>query len=115
MDAADSVSFSIDFSERQGSVLSPVLFALLIDDVSSMCTIATAGVRGCIILYAERDILLIAPSITMLERLLHICKNELDYIHMLINCKKSCCIRIGPCCDVSLSCATVRSNKGDRS
>jgi len=99
---------SIDFGVRQGSVLSPVLFALLVDDVSSICTTATGG-RGCIILYAD-DILLIAPSVTMLERLLHICEDELDYIDMVINYKKSSCIRIGPRCDVS--CATVRSNKG---
>ena len=91
-----SVSFPIDFGVRQGSVPSPVLFALLVDDVSSMCTTATGG-RGCIILYAD-DILLIAPSVMMLERLLHICEDELDHIDMVINCKKSCCIRIGPRC-----------------
>jgi len=34
------------------------------------------GGRNCIILYAD-DILLIAPSVTMLERLLHTCENEL--------------------------------------
>ena len=44
--------------------------------VSKLCTTATVG-RGCIILYAD-DILLIAPSVTMLERLLHTCEDELD-------------------------------------
>ena len=48
----------------------------------------------------------------MLERLLHTCENELDYLDMAINCKKSCCIRIGPRCDVP--CATVLSKKDNR-
>jgi len=44
----------------------------------------------------------------MLERLLHICEDELNYIDMVINCKKSCsCIRIGPRFDIP--CATVVS------
>jgi len=103
-----SASFSIDFGVRQGSVLSPILFALYSCDVSKLCTTATGG-RGCIILYAD-DILLIAPSVTMLERLLHICEDELDYIDMVINCRKSCCIRIGPRYDVT--CANIGSING---
>ena len=80
-----SVCFSIVFGVRQGSVLSPVLFALLIDDLSNLCTTVNGG-RTCIILYAD-NILLIAPSVTMLERLLHTCEDELDYLDMAINCK----------------------------
>jgi len=37
-DTIYSASFSIDFGVRQGSMLSPILFALLIDDVSKLCT-----------------------------------------------------------------------------
>jgi len=63
------------------------------------------------------NILLIAPSITILERLLHICEDELGigivaYIDMVINCEKSCCVLIGPRCDVS--CTTVLSKQGNR-
>ena len=35
--------------------------------------------RICIILYAD-DILLIAPSVTMLENLLHKCETELNWL-----------------------------------
>jgi len=45
-----------------------------------------------ILLYAD-DIVLTAPSVTALQCLLEVCERELD---MLINAKKSYCIRIGP-------------------
>ena len=31
-----------------------------------------------------------------IERLLHACENELDWLDLAINFKKSCCVRIGP-------------------
>jgi len=61
-----SISSSIDlddFGVRQRSVLSPLLFALFIDDVSNFCTTAN-GSRY--ILYAD-DLLLIAPSVSLLS------------------------------------------------
>jgi hypothetical protein len=48
-----------------------------------------------LILYAD-DILLVAPSICELQRLLFVCESELNWLDMLINVKKSCCMRIGP-------------------
>ena len=45
----------------------PVLFNLYMNDLAN---INPGGNRMCIILYAD-DILLIAPSVTMLENLLH--------------------------------------------
>jgi len=47
------------------------------------------------ILYAD-DILLSAPSVTQLERLLRKCEEELSYLYMVINVKKSSCLRVGP-------------------
>jgi len=48
-----------------------------------------------ILLYAD-DIVLSAPFVTALQCLLEVCERELDNIDMLINAKKSYCIRIGP-------------------
>ena len=47
-----------------------------------------------IVLYAA-DILLISPSVCMLEKLVRICGHELDQIDMVINVKISCWLRIG--------------------
>ena len=76
-------------SYRQGSVLSPYLFAVYVNDVDCSRT-------GChVILYAD-DILLIAPTITQVEKLLHDCENGLQWLDMVINFKKSSCLRVGP-------------------
>jgi len=51
---------------------------------------------GCyIILYAD-DILLLSPSVTHLERLLHRCEEELTWLDTNINFQKSCCSPVGP-------------------
>ena len=55
--------FSIHFGVRQGSVLSPFLFAVYLDDLSKWCD---SDSSSYIILYAD-DILLIAPSLSKLE------------------------------------------------
>ena len=61
-------------------------------------------------MYAD-DIILIAPSVTELEKkMLHMCENELRYIDMSINYKKSCSMRIGPRCNTK--CANIVSLSG---
>jgi len=66
--------FQINFGVRQGSLLSPVLFAVYLDDLGKLCF----PMDSCyIILYAD-DILLIYPSLTYKERLLHRCEQELS-------------------------------------
>ena len=84
--------FRVDFGVRQGSVLSPYLFAIYMDNLAKLCQYN----RGMsIILYAD-DIMLFAPSIRELQHLMQMCESELIYLDMFINVKKSCCIRIGP-------------------
>jgi len=53
------------------------------------------------------DILLIPPSVTSLQQLLNrpICEQELEWLDMSLNAKKSTCIRIGTrfnanCCNI---------------
>jgi len=49
-----------------------------------------------VLLYAD-DILLVAPSVSAGENLLHTCEHELTYLNMNINAKKSACVRTGSC------------------
>ena len=93
--------FKIDFGVRQGSVLSPFLFAVYLNDITDY---RHNGLRNCIILYAD-DILILSPSICHLQKLFTACERALDALDMTINAKKSCCLRIGPrfdtkCCDI---------------
>ena len=84
---------------RQGGVLSPFLFAIFVANtgcyVSHVCT--------SIFLYAD-DILLLAPSVSSLQ-LLSACEEDLYFLDMRINDKKSVCIRFGRKHDVC--CAPV--------
>ena len=51
-----------------------------------------------------------AQSVSELQKLLSACENELELLDMVINIKKSCCLRIGPRCNVS--CANISSQDG---
>jgi len=58
----------------------------------------------CYILYAD-DVILLAPSVCVLQSLVDICASELEFLDMPINVKKSACMRFGPryrnmCCEV---------------
>jgi len=80
-------------------VLSPFLFAKYIDDIGNLCK-PENGLYT--ILYAD-DIILLAPSVVSLEKLLHNCELELNWLDMAINSKKSFCLRVGPRYDVKRS------------
>jgi len=79
-----SEMFRVSFGVRQGSVLSPFLFAIYLDDLAVNCQLHNGTF---ILLYAD-DILLLAPSVTTLKKLLHACENELCWLDMIINTKK---------------------------
>jgi len=102
-----SCVLEINFGVRQGSVLSPFLFAVYLDDLSRL----ESSVNGChIILYADDDILLLSPSVTRLQHLLHKCEVEVAWLDMSVNFSKSSCLRIGPRNDVV--CAAITSSTG---
>ena len=74
-----------------------------------MCKVESSGI-GCyvglvcfsILLYAD-DILLLAASVSSLQKLLSICEQELHLLDLAINIKKSVCTRIGLNCAVECS------------
>jgi len=85
---------------RQGGVLSPYLFAVFIDSVVGKIKASGLGcyikhVCFSVLLYAD-DIILVAPSVSALETLLSVCETELRWMDMVINTKKSSCLRVGP-------------------
>ena len=79
--------FKLEFGVRQGSVLSPLLFAVYVDELAKSCD-CTNGVY--LVLYAD-DILLPLPTVTELQNMLYNCERELDALDLVINVKKSCC------------------------
>jgi len=88
--------FNIRFGVRQGSVLSPYLFSIYIDDVGKLCDFRNGSF---VLLYAD-DILLNSSSVSELQNLVTACEKV-----MSLNAGKSCCTRIGsrydkPCANV---------------
>jgi len=63
-----------------------------------------------IILYSD-DILLLAPSVDSLQKLLRIVELELFELDMSLNTKKSVCIRFGP--RYQSPCCSLKSIKND--
>jgi len=59
--------------------------------------------------YAD-DIILVAPSVCVLQKLLYKCEQELNWLGMTINVKKSCCMRVGARCDAV--CANITTSGG---
>ena len=86
--------FQLKCGVRQGGVLSPYLFALYIDIIVDKVKRQNIGCilhYFCysIILYAD-DMLLLAPSLDALQRLILICEEELRLLDLAINVKKIC-------------------------
>lgn len=94
-----STFFPLKCGVRQGGILSPYFFALYIDglvktvqDCGLGCQIGIIGVS--IFLYAD-DIILLAPSVSALQKLLATTETYLSQLQMSLNAKKSVCMRIG--------------------
>jgi hypothetical protein len=105
-----STYYRITIGCRQGGVLSPFLFAVYLDDLVKFVCGDINGSTLSIVLYAD-DIILLSPSVQALQSLLIVCESELRYLDMLINAKKSCCMRIG--LRYNASCAQIVTLSGD--
>ena len=98
----DSFSHFVNLKSgvRQGSSLSPRLFAFFVDEL--LLRLKNSGL-GCHIkglcfnalMYAD-DLVLLSISITHLQKLVDICYDVLDSCDLKLNPAKSVCIRIGP-------------------
>ena len=92
--------FKLPCGVRQGGVLSPYLFAIYVNDIIEILQRSGLGchyknVSLCIFMYAD-DIILLAPSVNALQQMIYICENELELLDMVLNPKKTVCMRIGP-------------------
>ena len=87
---------------RHGGVLSPVQFAVYVDDIIEMLNESKLGCfigdlyLGCI-MYAD-DLILISVLVSILQQMIFIYEKEAEYIDMKFNTYKSMVIRIGKRC-----------------
>ena len=88
-----SEEFTITNGVKQGGVLSPMLFGIYIDHLIQKlresgfgCTIGPYFV-GCIV-YAD-DIVLLSPTKTGLEQMIHVCQDYSQQFHVKFNALKS--------------------------
>ena len=94
-----SDSFQTTAGVRQGGVLSPLLFAIYIEEIIHVLKVQK---KGCIVgrvyvgcfLYAD-DILLISQSLTCMQSMLNTCSKISEQLDLKFNVKKSAVLRIG--------------------
>ena len=95
-----SASFRMQNGTRQGSILSPFLFAVYVSSVNR--TISGSGI-GCfigniacnVLMYAD-DIVILSPSHRSHQQLLNICCESFTQLKMNINAKKSVSLNFPP-------------------
>jgi len=82
--------FTVNFSVRQGSVMSPLLFNIYLTNTDELTSLSDANHNVFIIAYAD-DILLLTSSVTALQNIFRQCELELMYLDMAVNPKKTHC------------------------
>jgi hypothetical protein len=88
-----SIKVKLSAGVRQGGVLSPYLFAVLVDDILIKLRRSSLGcrLRGLMfnaIMYAD-DLLLLSASLTDLQAIIDLCYKEFSEINLRINFQKS--------------------------
>jgi hypothetical protein len=94
-----SRTFRILCGVRQGGVLSPILFAIYVDDLLNSLHSSGLGChfRGVIfnsLMYAD-DLVLMSASLSDMRLLINLCIDSLAALLLKVNYKKCFCIRIG--------------------
>ena len=98
--------FSMVCGVRQGVVLSPMLFAVYVDDIIERLNDSKLGcfigdLYFSCIMYAD-DLILISASVSISQQMIFICEKEAEYIDMKFNTTKSMVIRICKRCKIYL-------------
>ena len=88
-----SEAFGVTNGVRQGSVLSPCLFNVYVDDLlnqlcTSGCGAKVANVYAGCLTYAD-DIVLVSPTVISLQRMIDICETYANNNGLIFNEKKS--------------------------
>jgi len=81
----------MNFGVRQGTVLSPFMFAVYIDGIANV-----RNLRSNLFIVLYDDIILVAPTVGQLQSLFNSCQELLDSLDMKIITQKSRCMGIGP-------------------
>ena len=94
-----SRSFMIEKSVRQGGVLSPYFFNVYMDSLGLMLTDLGVGCRigrrfSNNLWYAD-DLVLLAPTVVALQKLIDVCHSYASEHNIISNEKKTVCMRFG--------------------
>ena len=92
--------FPVQQGVRQGGALSPILFALYVDDSLKKFNNSNIGcnlynVFFCAFMYAD-DIVLLTASVEHLQKLISLCYSEFNSFGLDINVAKCSATRVGP-------------------
>jgi hypothetical protein len=95
--AANLMFLTLNNGVKQGSVISPILFTVYMDElIEELCKSGfgckIGNVYYGILIYAD-DIFLLAPTITALQHMLDICAHFSDEKGLMFNASKTQCIK----------------------